>query len=139
MLLPRNIGRMLKAKVKPVEFLRLLEMMNQFHPKHPNFSNTSTYDIDIDFRNDEAYDIDFSCTRVKNLLDNININKTPGPDGIRGSILKDCSNSLCRPLSISFKLIYNTGIIPVEWKSANIVPIQKRVIKLWLVTIDQSP
>ena len=29
-------------------------------------------------------------------------------------------------MSIIFKLIYNTGIIPQEWKSANIVPIYKK-------------
>ena len=90
------------------------------------FSNTSTYDTTIDFTNDDAYDIDFSCTRIKNLLDNINVNKAPGPDGIHGNVLKFCSMSLCRPLSIIFKLCYNTGIIPSEWKSANIVPIYKQ-------------
>ena len=87
------------------------------------FSNTSTYDNAIDFTNDDVYDIDFSCTRIKNLLDNINVNKAPGPDGIHGNVLKFCSMRLCRPLSIIFKLCYNTGIIPSEWKSANIVPI----------------
>ena len=30
------------------------------------------------------------------------------------------------PLSIIYKLIYNTGIIPHEWKSANTVPIHKK-------------
>ena len=89
------------------------------------FSSASTYNIDIDFANDEAFDIDFSCTRVKHLLDNININKAPGPHGIHGSVLKYCSNSLCRSLSISVKLIYNNGIIPLEWKSGNIIPIHK--------------
>ena len=29
------------------------------------FSNESTYDVDIDFSNDDMFDIDFSCTRVK--------------------------------------------------------------------------
>ena len=90
------------------------------------FSNTSTYDTAIDFTNDDAYDIDFSCTKIKNLLDNINVNKAPGPDGIHGNVQKFCSMSLCRPLSIIFKLCYNTGIIPSEWKSANIVPIYKQ-------------
>ena len=60
------------------------------------------------------------------LLDNINTNKAPGPDGIHGCVLKHCSISLCRLLSIIFKLSYNTGIIPTEWKSANIVPIYKK-------------
>ena len=80
----------------------------------------------IDFSNDDAFDIDFSCTRIKNLLDDININKAPGPDGIHGCVLKHCSISLYRPLSIIFKLSYNTGTIPTDWKSANIVPIYKK-------------
>ena len=70
--------------------------------------------------------VDFSCTRVKQFLDAINTNKAPGPDGIHGCVLKYCSRSLCRPLSIIFKLSYNTGVIPFEWKSANIVPVHKK-------------
>ena len=90
------------------------------------FSNESTYDVHIDFSNDDMFDIDFSCTRVKQFLDNININKAPGPDGIHGCVLKYCSISLCRPLSIIFRLSYNAGSIPAEWKSANIVPVHKK-------------
>ena len=90
------------------------------------FSYKSTHDIDIDFTKDDMFNIDFNCTRVKQLLDNINVNKAPGPDGIHGCVLKNCSDSLCRPLSIIFKLIYNIGILPAEWKSANIVPIHKK-------------
>ena len=63
------------------------------------------------------------------ILDNINTNKAPGPDGIQWL----CAEALfylslyCRPLSIIiFKLSYNTGNIPTEWKSANIVPIYKK-------------
>ena len=93
---------------------------------HEQFSHISGYNVEIDFSEDELFDIDFSCTRIKQILDKININKAAGPDGIHGSILKHCSASLCRPLSIIFKLIYNTGIIPQEWKSANIVPIYKK-------------
>ena len=90
------------------------------------FSLMSRYDIEIDFSNDEHFEIDFSCTKIKQFLDNINTDNAAGPDGIHGSVLKHCSVSLCRPLSIIFKLIYNTGIIPQEWKSANIVPIYKK-------------
>ena len=73
------------------------------------FQNTSCYDINIDFTNDPMYDINFSCTRVKQFLDAININKAPY--GIHGCVY--CSRSLCRPLSIIFKLSYKTGIILV--------------------------
>ena len=64
------------------------------------FSNSSVYDINVNFSNDELFYIDFSCTRIKQLLDDINTNKAAGPDGIHGCILKYCSISLCRPLSI---------------------------------------
>ena len=99
-------------------------MFNEFF--FDQFSNEFTYDVGIDFSNDDLFDIDFSCTRVKQFLDNVNKNKAPSPDGIHGCVLKYCSNSLCRPLAIIFRLTYNTGIIPVEWKSANIVPIHKK-------------
>ena len=93
---------------------------------YEQFAHMSEYDVDIDFSKDELFDIDFSCTRVKQFLDNINTNKDARPDGIHGSVSKHCSVSLCRPLSIIYRLIYNTGIMPQEWKSANIVPIYKK-------------
>ena len=97
---------------------------------HEQFSHIYGYNVEIDFSKDEQFDIDLSCTRIKQILDKININKAAGPDGIHGSVLKHCSASLCRPLSIIFKLIYNTGIIPQEWKSANIVPYTRKVTKI---------
>ena len=63
------------------------------------FSSASQYDIDIDFSNDEIYDIDFSQNVVKQYLDDIDINKAQGPDNISGVVLKKCSKALCQPLS----------------------------------------
>ena len=98
-------------------------MFNKYF--YEQFSTISSYDINIDFSNDNLLDIDFSCNRVKNLLCNVDTNKAPGPDGIHGHVLKNCSGSLSRPLSILFKLIYNTGIRPLEWKSVTVIPIHK--------------
>ena len=49
-------------------------------------------------------DIDFAKPRIRKLRSNINPNKACGPDGIHGRILKNCPNSLAKPLSILFKL-----------------------------------
>ena len=60
------------------------------------------------------------------LLNKINANKSPGPDGIHGKILKNCAISLAYPLSQLYNLSFKTGIIPDQWKSANIVPVFKK-------------
>ena len=60
------------------------------------------------------------------LLNGINVNKASGPDDILGIVLKNCSNHLAYPLSLVFKLIYNTGTITSQWKLSNVVPIHKK-------------
>ena len=109
-------------------------MFNKYFYKQ--FSELSHYETNIDFTNDSSFDIDFSAVRVKPLLDSVDINKVQGPDGINGSVLKNCSETLSYPLSILFNLVYNTGYIPQEWKVANVVPVHKKTIKIRLQTTD---
>ena len=59
-------------------------------------------------------------------MDDIDINKAQGPYNISGAVLKKCSKALCQPLSLTFQLIYNTGLIPHQWKLANVVPVFKK-------------
>ena len=100
------------------------DMFNKFF--YNQFSNASNYDIDIDFNLDESFEIEFNVSKVKDILCNIDSNKAQGPDNIHGLVLKKCANALAKPLSLIFKLIYNTGVIPVEWKLANVVPVFKK-------------
>ena len=93
------------------------------------FSEASSYDIDICFQSDNNFDIDFNNKRIRDILRNIDCNKAQWPDNIHGVILKTCASSLARPLSIIFELIYNTGILPAEWKCANVVPVFKKGVK----------
>ena len=74
----------------------------------------------------QVFDIDLDQNKVRKLLLNINSNKASGPDGIHGKILKNCANTLAYPLSLLFKISYNTGSLPKEWKIANVVPIHKK-------------
>ena len=90
------------------------------------FSDPSNYDININFLNDCNFDVDFSVSRIKLILNNLDINKAQGPDGINGTVLKHYSESLVYPLSKIFKLTYNVGCLPCEWKSSNIVPVHKK-------------
>ena len=90
------------------------------------FSDPSQYSIDIDWTNDHSNDIEFSSTRIANLLSAINSNKACGPDHTHCKILKNCAASLANPLSVIFTLAYNSGSIPRDWKVANVVPVHKK-------------
>ena len=99
-------------------------MFNEFF--FDQFSERSHYNIDIDWSNDNNFEISFCHRKIRKLLLGINSNKAFGPDGIHGKILKNCAVSLAYPLSLLFKISYNTGCIPKEWKMAHIVPVHKK-------------
>ena len=66
-------------------------MFNKFF--YDQFSEPSIYNTDISFDADNEFDIDFSPSRIKTHLANININKACGPDEIPGIVLKMCSTT----------------------------------------------
>ena len=119
--IPENVH--LNARIRN-EPLQKSELFNEFFCNQ--FSDPSNYNISIDFTNDSDFDIDFSHTNIRKLLSNINSNKACGPDNIHGKVLKNCAASLSYPLSLIFKLSYNTGYIPIDWKYANVVPVHKK-------------
>ena len=94
------------------------------------FFENSEYDIDIDYTNDSQFNIDFDFRKIRKILQVINPNKAVGPDGVHGSILKNCAVSLAYPLSVIFKISYNSGMIPKDWKLANVVPVHKKGSKM---------
>ena len=53
-------------------------------------------------------------------------NKSPGVDGIPPKLLKEIVEQICTPLAIFFNLSLEEGIVPSEWKEANITPLFKK-------------
>ena len=76
------------------------------HPKYPNIEN-----------------ITISIEGVEKLLDNINIHKASGPDKVPNIILKTCSKEISPALANIFQQSLDTGILPNDWRNANISPI----------------
>ena len=52
--------------------------------------------------------------------------KSPGADGISPRLLKEIVDDISVPLAIAFNLSIQDGIVPREWKNANIIPIFKK-------------
>ena len=56
----------------------------------------------------------------------INDNKSPGVDGIPSKLLKEIVEQISAPLAKLFNLSLEEGIVPSEWKEANITPLFKK-------------
>ena len=76
--------------------------------------------------NNRLFDVQFHELDVFLLLKDINPSKTTGPDGIHGMILKNCTSSLAKPLTIMFNISFVTGSIPNDWKLASVVSVHKQ-------------
>ena len=75
---------------------------------------------------------------VKKLLDDLDTNKATGPDLIPTRVLKECSSILAPVLAELFQNSIDTGILPDDWLTANVVGIYKKDINKNQQTIDQS-
>ena len=53
-------------------------------------------------------------------------NESPGVDGISPKILKETVEQISSPLVHVFNMSLQEGIVPLEWKEANIIPLFKK-------------
>jgi len=83
-------------------------------------------DLPAKARLSELTDITFTPSDVQKLLQNLNSNKSPGPDNIQPRILKECAEVLAIPLHILFTASLEQGRLPTAWKEAKIIPIFKK-------------
>ena len=62
------------------------------------------------------------ANKVKKMKDN----KSPGVDGIPTKLFKEIVEQISKPLAKVFNLLLEEGIVPSEWKEANITPLFKK-------------
>ncbi|UYV66334.1 hypothetical protein LAZ67_4001354 [Cordylochernes scorpioides] len=58
-------------------------------------------------------------------LENTDLNKTPGPDGIHGQMISNLGKNGKEKLLDIFNNSWKTGKLPQDWKTATIIPIKK--------------
>ena len=71
----------------------------------------------------DAYCISVDVTLLA--LQRVNTNKATGPDNIPAWVLKDHAIILAAPLTAIFNSSLREGVIPNEWKMANVIPLPK--------------
>jgi hypothetical protein len=76
--------------------------------------------------NDHLDKIQISSAAVLNKLNMLNVNKSQGPDDIHGKLLYELRDKLSVPLTILFSKSLSTGVIPQDWRDANVVPLHKK-------------
>jgi hypothetical protein len=70
-------------------------------------------------------DIEISETDVEDVLSILNPSKASGPDLINPRLLKEAVHQLKCPLCKLFNLSLSIGVLPSDWKKANVTPVYK--------------
>ncbi|PKU49557.1 rna-directed dna polymerase from mobile element hypothetical protein [Limosa lapponica baueri] len=63
---------------------------------------------------------------ISDLLPNLDMQRSMGPDGIHSRVLRELAEVLTKPLSIIYQQSWLTGEVPVDWMLANVTPICKK-------------
>ena len=63
---------------------------------------------------------------VASKINNMKEDKSPGVDGISPKILKETGEQISTPLAHVFNMSLQEGIVPLEWKEANIISLFKK-------------
>ena len=66
---------------------------------------------------------------VKKKLVNLDPSKAQGPDGIPSKILKELCEELSEPVYKLFNLSLQSGTVPEDWKTADVVALFKKGTK----------
>ncbi|CAB4026008.1 dynactin subunit 2-like, partial [Paramuricea clavata] len=111
------------ADVVP-ELIHRLETLKSLHDQATDnvCSNNDYANLDS---HTSLTNITLSENEVLNCLQNINVSKASGPDGIPGRLLKAIATEITPSLTKVFNLSLCSGKVPSAWKTALITPILK--------------
>lgn len=76
--------------------------------------------------NEQLIDITVTEAEVLQKLQLLNVNKSMGADEIHGKLLHEVREELTKPLTHLFNLSLSQGIVPQDWRDANVIPLHKK-------------
>ena len=69
----------------------------------------------------ECIEKTFKESEILKLLQNLDVNKSCGPDGLHPKMLKELSATISKPITIIFNSSMCQGLVPKLWKEGNII------------------
>lgn len=85
-----------------------------------------TWDLKDEKRSaNDSFNIQITEEQVRKKLNELNVNKSPGPDLVHARILKEASSSIVKPLFLIYNQSIKLGKIPTAWKLASVTPVFK--------------
>jgi len=73
----------------------------------------------------QGAEIRFDTDTVRKKLTNLKKDKSPGPDGIHPMLLQSTADTVAKPLAHIFAASFAQGLVPSDWRKANISNLQK--------------
>ena len=67
--------------------------------------------------------------KVFRIITSLDTNKAHGCNGIPAAMIKICDQSVLEPLCCIFERCLETGVYPIQWKKANVIPVHKKGCK----------
>ncbi len=89
-------------------------------------SDTDIPDPEPKHQGDNFSSMEVTKEEVMKKLRELNPTKSPGPDGIHPKVLRETANVIAYPLSLVFNKSLSEGVVPEEWKIANVTAIFKK-------------
>lgn len=106
---------------------QMSNILNTFFASVFTMEDTSTIPIPPTVVNSNSLNnVNITEREVLNCIDKLKLNKSPGPDTISPRVLKEARNEFAKPLTALFNKSLQLGVIPDDWKLANVTPIFKK-------------
>ena len=93
---------------------------NDENQQHGNINS------DFEFQENQILDSIFSENEVKNTIQSLASNKSPGIDGLIPELFKSCACFLTPFLTNLFNTLFTSGVYPKAWTESYITPIHKK-------------
>jgi len=74
----------------------------------------------------ELQELEITDDMVLKSLEKLRSDKSPGADNISPRLLKEIGRAIVTPVRVIFQKSINSGVVPEDWRTANVCPIYKK-------------